>query len=421
MRKVLTSAAAVALIGASSYADLQNVEVGGDIRIRGNSFFDNFSETLDNSQFTEQRTSLNITADFSDDVSAFIEIDAYNLWGDSTRDGITTGASGGGGTGLGEVSLYQGYITLDQAFGRNVTTKIGRQEVMLGSEWLVGNNDTAGLYTGLSFDGITSEFFTGNDAHALHFLNLKVAETDIGVFAEDTDTDLRALYYTYTGREDLVADLYVMYVRTGLAGSDNFELFTYGGRIAGDWNAFDYEAELALQSGDTGAAAGVEDTDGWGANLEVGYTFDTNLAPRVFLGAAFFSGPDDDETGFNRLFSDWEYSEFLSNADLSNALIIRGGASVQATEKIGLTGVISIFEEDEEDAGVFAPTGALGFGVADEDELGMEFGLYATYAYSEDVAMEVGAAYFINGDEIEDAFADDEDPIYVYGEISLSF
>lgn len=40
MRKYLTTAIAIALMSGVSNADLQNVEIGGDIRIRGNSYFD---------------------------------------------------------------------------------------------------------------------------------------------------------------------------------------------------------------------------------------------------------------------------------------------------------------------------------------------------------------------------------------------
>jgi len=423
MRKILTTAAAVALVGATSYADLQNVEVGGSIRIRGNSFFGGSGTLLDGdkaNQFTEQRTALTVKADFSDDVSAFIELDAFNIWGDSPRDFIANGTNflnGGGFTGNGEVSLYQGYIELDQAFGRNINTKIGRQEVQFGSEWLIGNNDTAGIYTGLSFDGIVSELFTANDAHSLSIINLKVLEGDIGTGANDRDADLRGLYYTYSGREDMVIDAYALHVRIGLpGGGDNTDILTLGARIAGDWNAVDYELEIAHQSGDTGAAAGVTDADGIAGNLEVGYTFDSNYAPRVFIGAAFFEGPDSSDSGFNRLWSDWEYSEFLSNANLDNALILRLGGSLQATEKIELSGVVSMFEQDEESAA--APLRA---GDTSEDELGLEVGLYATYAYSEDVAIEVGYAHFFTGDVYEGTGVNEDDADYVYAEISVSF
>jgi hypothetical protein len=106
---------------------------------------------------------------------------------------------------------------------------------------------------------------------------------------------------------------------------------------------------------------------------------------------------------------------------MSNVLILRAGVSANATEKIGVSAVISTFELDEElaVAGNYNNVTAIS---ANDDDLGTEIGLYATYQYSEDVALEVGAAQFLNGDAIDDGNTpNEEDPTYVYAEISLSF
>ncbi|MFP6616291.1 MAG: hypothetical protein VCB26_07800, partial [Candidatus Hydrogenedentota bacterium] len=56
----------------------------------------------------------------------------------------------------------------------------------------------------------------------------------------------------------------------------------------------------------------------------------------------------------------------------------------------------------------------------DEDLLGHELGFYLTYAYSEDVAMEFGAAHFFPEEDYWGAAADD-DANYLSAEISISF
>ncbi|MFP6581078.1 MAG: alginate export family protein [Candidatus Hydrogenedentota bacterium] len=409
MRKIMTMAVAVALVGATSYADLQNVEVGGSIRIRGNSYInpgaDDANET---SAYTEQRTTVNLSSDFSDDDSTFIEFDNYGNWGDDTRDivGGDTGASGNS-----QANIYQAYVELGQVFDRDASIRIGRQEVQLGSEFLIGNNDTAGQFTGLSFDGITSRYNFGTSFNVT-LLNLKVVEGNNAAFG-DTDINLRGIYGSYTGIEDLVIDGYVLQLRTGNLGAsltENGDFYTYGARVAGNAGGFDYEVEVALQDGDMGSTTGPSglDAEGMAVNAEVGYTFDTNVQPRIFLGYTLLEGPDGSDAGFNRLFSDWEYSEFLGNTDITNMNIYRIGFSIQATEKIGLSVVETLFELDEDIGG--------------EDEVGSEFGLYATYAYSEDVSVEVGYAHFFNGDLIEDGVGTtEEDPDYLYAEISISF
>jgi hypothetical protein len=403
MRKFLTTAMAVALASATSYADLQNIEVNGGIRLRGSSYSGGDGPGDRATQFTEQRTNLGWTADFTDEVSAVIEMDSYNIWGDDGRGDVVGGPGTGGG--LGEVSLYQAYIELGEAWGTALDIKVGRQEVILGSEFLVGNNSTGSYFPQNSFDGITAVY--NQDTYNVTFLMLKVAEADAALGATglgvDLDTDLYGIYGSYTGLENNVIDGYWLYVRTGLPG-DNSELHTIGARIAGSANRFDYEGEIAVQTGDTGTAG--SDFDGLAINTELGYTFDTDLQPRIFGGITLFTGSDGGDIGFNRLFSDWEYSEFISNGDLTNAQILRLGFSLQATEKIGLSAVIAHFELDE-DAG-FAT-----------DDIGDEFGLYATYQYSDDVALEFGYAHFFVEEDLFGAGADDFD--YVYAEMSISF
>lgn len=424
MRKAIISAAAIAMIGATSYADLQNVEVGGSLRIRGNSYLGNFTDgDGNNAQFTEQRTALGVTADFSDEVSAVIEFDSYGAWGDDTRAGLN--APGAGET-SNDVALYQAYIKLGSAWDTGWDIKIGRQEVMFGSEWLVGNKSTASFFNQMAFDGITGVYTADN--YNVTLLSLKLAEVDGGTFAlTDADSDMHGVYVSYTGREDMVIDGYVFYNRIGLPGNDdNFELFTIGARAAGNYGAWDYEVELAYQTGDSGFDNGAGDdidNEGLGGNLEVGYTFDSNWSPRVYGGIAYFEGGDEDaeEVGFNRLYSDWEYSEFLSNADLNNAIVYRAGVSAEATEKIGVLLALSMFQLEEDEAALTAGGPFPGFAGNDEDDLGWEVGLHATYQYSEDVAMEVGYAHFFNGDLIEDLVVDDSDPDYLYAEVSLSF
>lgn len=394
MRKYLTTAMAIALMSGVSYADLQNVEVNGSLRMRANSLQSvGFDENNSNSSWTEQRTTLGVAADFSEEVSANITLDNYGVWGDL-------------GSSDTDVELHEAYITLGNAIAE-FDLKIGRQELELGDEFLVGNNSTASGYDHFSYDGIVATRST--DAFDITLLNLKLDEED-GFDADevDEDTDLRGVYVTYNGIENHTIDGYVLQLRTGQPGADNDELLTLGARAYGAFGgAFDYEVEFATQSGDM--ANDTVDYEGDAFTAELGYTFDSNLQPRVYVGVASFSGADDaDEAAFNRMFSDHEYSEFLDEGNMTNVLVIRAGVGADVSEKVHLSAVVTQLELDEE--------------ILDEDEVGTEIGLYANYQYSEDVAVELGLATFLNGDYIEETVGDDEDdPIYVYAEISLAF
>ena len=477
-------AACIVAMAVPAFAELQNVEVGGSIRIRGNYYSPEavsqprprvtnpfagaflFDDTGHSAAFVEQRTVVGVTADFTDDVSAVIELDSYEIWGTNFRDSYIFSANAPQSPFANDVDVYQGYIEMREAWGHPLTVKIGRQEILFGSEWLVGNNDTAAAFTGLSFDAITVNYAA--DAWNVTGFWSKLAET--GAIEEDGDTDFSGVYFSYTGLEDWVVDAYWLYIRDaaepvlttangGIAGGvgdtiedifgvDQYEdvttIHTFGLRGAGIFGQFDFEGEIAYQTGDArsvvagGLNAGLAgffnpdpasllgniygddsaEYDNFALNVELGYTFDTSYQPRIYLGAAFFEGEDNREDSFgdflrsllpfaeddasisfNRLFSDWEYSEFLSNTDLSNALVIRGGLEAQLSESVHGLLALSYFQVDEEST----TNGILGipfFGSDSDDELGWEIGLYLDYAYSEDLTFSFGYAHFFADDGV---------------------
>jgi hypothetical protein len=435
--KALTMAALALGVVSAAQAELQNVEVDGKIRIRGNYY--NFDSNLainggEDIAFVEQRTRLGVKADFTDDVTTYIEFDAYNNWGDSFRSNYITGIDTAGGA---DVNLYQAYIEVNNAWGLPIRTRIGRQEIALGSQWLVGVNDASSIYTGLSFDGFRTTYM--NDSFTVDFLSLKLSEAfrDFG----DEDVNMWGIYGSYIGLEDWQFDLYWLFLQedldrrlgtvnaTGVGGaiaggflpgnSLDTDIHTIGLRGAGTIGAFDLEAEVAYQFGDIERRnPGFRflrrnndlDYDAWAFNLEAGYTFDMTWTPRVYLGAAYFEGGDtnrnrtfgerlfgrrNNDLAFNRLFSNWEYSEFLENTDLSNVLIYRAGISAMPTEKISLLLAAAYFEADE------AINNRRGFFFnnrfndgRNSDDLGLEVGLYADYQYSEDLVFRAGYAHF---------------------------
>jgi len=492
MRGLTIAAAIAAILGisASAYAELQNVEVGGSLRIRysyytlggpddddrrffdptlrerfqflrdgslpainarTSSFFNrgilfpnNRSLTTflggtaggaftDELAFAEQRTRLSVKADFTDEVTAFIELDSYSEWGTDFRSNYITGADGPGGA---DVNIYQAYVEANEMWGTPLRLRIGRQEMSLGSEWLVGVNNASSFFWGLSFDAVRADYIT--DEFTVTAWASKLAET----FDEFTqgDVDFYGVYGSYLGLEDIVIDAYWMYVRDqeSLTAFD-VNIHTIGLRGAGTFNAFDFEAEVAYQFGeaeDEGIISLLDTTFDYGAfaaNLEAGYTFDMTVAPRIFIGYAYFGGPEDeddlfplfdsdeDDLGFNRLFSNWEYTEFFANTDESNLHIIRGGVNASPTESIDVSLVAAYFMSAE-DRSVNRILPWRDFEA--ESDIGLEVGLYADYAYTEDLIFRAGFAHFFPFDGIEDGnaivfnglgrYIDDEEDGYNY-------
>ncbi|MCK5863220.1 MAG: alginate export family protein [Candidatus Hydrogenedentes bacterium] len=408
----------VALVSVTAVAELQSVQVGGQIRIRGN--YMNL-DSLGASSFVEQRSSVNVLADFTQDVSMFIELDNYNAWGYTNPDIPFTswylcGNDFRGGTN--DIYMYQAYIEVRNMWDSRVTMRVGRQEISLGNEFLIGVNDVSSLFYGRPFDALRLTY--GNDEFSVDAIAVKLTE-NFGDFGKE-DADLYILYSSYMGIENVVLDAYWMYVRDddGVVGqvlldAGDIDLHTLGLRGAGTIGAFDFEVEAAYQLGNVedvrnpwfrlfDRRADV-DIDEFAVNAELGYTFDTSMQPRIFAHFAYFGGgnPDDswwsnDRTlPFSRMYSNVQYSEFLddwtgSNGALSNVFVYGLGVQAQMSETVGMKLVASYLEADE----------ALNR-CNDDTTLGWEIGLYGDYAYSEDLIFRVGYAHFFGDDGLEAA------------------
>ncbi len=517
-KRILFLTLLAGLLPLPAIAELQNVEIGGKLQIRGNwytnylaspdgarlrwpgnwlagraigssdgSIWSAFSWDKDSnsSRDVNQRTRLSAKADFTGEVTGLIEFDSYDTWGEDFRSNHITGADFRQNSAADDVSVYQAYIEARELGGLPLTLKVGRQEVLLGSGWLIGTNDTGSIFTGLSFDAVALVYAQD----PVQIVGFWAKGYDGGLAEEDGDVDLYGVYGTYTGLENQAFDAYWILGRDarsvndtnfswvgetveGFLGLDDYNvtnLHTVGLRGSGKIGAFDYEAEAAYQFGDASQEGslfklgfyGDDDAsfDALGANLELGYTFDTAWSPRLFLGGAYFSGEDNRSTSFwdqfnpfrepkasvsfDRLFSNWGYSEFLDFTELSNIYVLRSGVVAKPTEALTLKLLLSYFNTVEPfEAPVTFNLGGYQIPIApglgwwtkeNPSDLGWEAEVIANYQYTEDLSFEVGWAHLFVGDGLASgafnsnnglAFtggsgSDDSD--YLYAETKLKF
>ncbi|HOZ48869.1 MAG TPA: alginate export family protein [Candidatus Hydrogenedentes bacterium] len=505
------------VIAVSPSAEMANIEVGGEITIEGD-WWTNTNErgsdvrwaarhlfkrpvgwgsditswlALDEGNdwsAVTQYTKLHVKADFTDDVTAFIEFDSLDVWGEDFRSNYVTGVDASARS-VDDVEIYQAYVESAALFGTPLALRIGRQELVFGSAWLLGSNVEAPIpwAWGLSYDGLRLTY--AGDAYSVDAWGMKLEENS--PLEQDGDIDFYGLYGSYTGYEALGLDAYALWVRDGRRvsdtalslqsewledrfGLDDYDvtnLYTVGVRAFGESGGFDYEAEVAYQWGDAGQVGAIfapagfpygdddADFDAWACNLQVGYSFETRWNPRPHAGLAFFEGEDNRDlsfvewlnpfyvprasVSFNRLFSDWCYSMFLDASELSNLAVVYAGVEAAPTDKLTLGLVLSYFEADEPfDAPAHVRLGPHRILLAttrpfwtetNDDELGWELGLDATYAYSEDLEFGAGWYHFFPEDGAEEGSfissngldfvggTDDDQADYLYGYVTLFF
>jgi len=401
--------------------------------------------------------------------------------------------------------LYQSYIEANEIGGMPLRVRVGRQELKLGSGWLVGTNDAGSIFRGLSFDGVRATYAT--DQFSVDAIAAKLAEN---AAEEDGDTDMYAVYGSYLGIENITLDAYWIMVRDARAikatnygfigqwvedvlGVDDYnttELHTVGLRGAGTYGALDFEAEVAYQFGNVdqtnalfagqgiGSLFGLlpvspygpeNDTTGnLAANLQVGYTFDMDLKPRVFVGGAYFGGEDNRDLNFwqwlgaevwptwhaksslsfNRLFSDWQYSNFVdfANQDCSNLWLAYAGVSVMPVENLTIQVSGAHVEALNAFDSPWASFWFLGRRIAllqnwsfltktNSTDMCWDASLKVTYNYSADLAVEAGYSHMFVDKGAQDgnfvlnngltfvggANKKADDPDYFYVETKLSF
>ena len=413
MRKLLVLSVGVVLMGMSvaGYAELQNVTVGGQLEMRGRYHHSTFTTGLAPEvrvpagwlrgrstggnvvsivdwddrgtewTFAESAISLNVGADFSDNVSSFIEFYSYDIWGEDFRSNYVTGADGRGNT-ADDIEVLQAYIQADEVFGYPLRVRIGRQTMKFGKGWLVDDKTSPTQRQG--FDAIRLTYNPTDDIE-IDAWWAKLADTSPA--EKDGDVDFYGIHGTYSGIEAVKLSAYWMFVRDArgiapetnrgfigewleeMVGVDDYDptqLHAIGMRAWGNYASFDYDLELTYQFGEAGRYGSMmrpvgfgygdndADFDNFGMDVELGYNFDVKYSPRVFIGGAWLQGEDNRDitfgewlgsyvnpfyqgqasVNFNRMFSNINYCPaYQDNAWLSNFKQVRIGASIKPTDK----------------------------------------------------------------------------------------
>jgi len=444
MKYLGTLVICVLLIGltASAFAELRSAEINGSVRVRGiwvgAPGFDDGNNDVD---AVQQRTRLGVEATFTDDVSAFIELQMSNTWGDDTaREGAAGGsvfseASAnrtqaqyldayfnesygitGGSSASEDVNVYQAYIQADDMLDYPVSMRVGRQEMSYGTELLIGDRDF--FQNGLSFDAVKLMYEDGDLAVDLWWSKL----VELGTQQSDADTDFYGIYGTYRGVEDMIVDAYLLLVRQG-ATPETDNQYTIGGRAAGALpdTGIDYNIEVARQFGEDGAG---DDYEGWLLDLLLEYAIEAEYDPAVFAGYTFSTGDgsntDSDSEAFTFPFTDnharWGYSDVFG---LGNMNVIKVGGSMRPTDKLTVIGQALWFiaHQDEDIPGA---RGLYDSG-SNDDSVAQEIDISLVYDYTEDLQFEMTYGHIFADDWIDDALPEDDDIDLLYAQTAVSF
>lgn len=202
--------------------------------------------------------------------------------------------------------------------GKSVYVRVGRQEMLFGSQRLVSTLDWAN--TRRTFQGV-SAFRKGEDWDVTAFWVRPVIPNANELDSWDEKQNFAGAWLTYRPEKGQTVDFYYLYLdnQNTLVQQDivraPFQAHTLGTRYVGDKNNFLWDGELALQLGDRGR----ESIFAGMATAGAGYHFEQlPMNPTFWLYYDYASGDSDPNSGnyntFNQLFPFGHY--YLGWADL---------------------------------------------------------------------------------------------------------
>lgn len=484
------------------FGELTSVELGGKIEIYG-LYYHKFIEPSDaerippsvlrgrsigptgtvsiyrtgdgstSTSYVEQRTRLHTRAQFTDNISAFIELDSIDHWGEDFRSKSYASGYDERSNSIDDVELFQAYVQLNDIYDvSGLKLTIGRQAIDLGSGWLVGSDPGPNPLVGLSFDAIRLQY--EQEKYVLDLFYGKIFE-GYGSINHD-DIDFWSVYFTINELlEGANLDVYYFLLRddtpipepevdlplaqrliVDLFGVNDYDptyIHTLGVRLFGEYRDFDYEFEVAYQWGKSsrlgsmfvpiGGKYGDMDAD-WSlpaGHFEVGYTWsEAKWTPRVYVGGCYYHGEDNRDVSFidwliepirgkaspsfNRLFTTYRHDSFIDLSGMSNFWKLNTGISVKPMEKIevGLDvaymEVVAPFDRPisvQIGDAIIYPLGYFPFITTESDsELGWQTLLSLSYNYSDDLTFSIGWSHFFIGKGLaQGAFLDNYGTAFV--------
>ncbi|GAB6075836.1 alginate export family protein [Desulfurobacterium crinifex] len=462
MRKALKVATLMGLAAAlivpatpSKAADMEmgstKITISGQLRERLHWYANQIGDDNGERLLGSYRARIQIKAQLSDGVTAVFTPQAVGYWGENLQ-GVFLGEQSGnpamtpvgravsGNTN--DVMMHEAYMLLSNPFGiENVIVKLGRQEVNLGNQRLVGS--VGWSQAGRSLDGILVGYVAGDYGLAGFFygkLNDNVGRFDAWVMptadnADGLDIDLYVATWQGNfkpfgiGGTYEITDIYVNPRGTGLTARNVNTLY---GRVT---PAFDTEfakiklnIEGATQSGD----AGQNDLSGYFFSVGAGADFtDVAWKPGVFVGYDYYSGDSDDQGDIDSFWSVLPTAhKWLGHADLVwlgnlykfNAAIATRSPGVEdlylklhakPLDKVGVALDFHYFQAAEDYAigtGVVPkPTPA---GTKTSDDVGWETDLAVKYKYSKNLCLTLGWDHFDPDKDFANTYfaTNDDDP-----------
>ena len=273
-----------------------DITASGEVRVRceyNNNTDESFNKDDATVHQTLMRTRLNINAEINDNASIFMQFQDSRRFGDPESGDVGD---------HGDVYLHQGYITVNQLWNNGIGVKIGRFEVKTGNERVLGAVGWSNV--GRVWDG--TQFFCNSDN--IDFTGYWLRPRDDFNEVENSDFDIFGIS---ANLKTINLELFGFYLKDAVkpipadSSINRVEGMVFGLYHFREHNQFDFTLNAVYQTGKY--ALGSEyDVAAYLITFEAGYSFDSNMNPRLAAGIDLASGDDE--------FADDKYSAYYEYA-----------------------------------------------------------------------------------------------------------
>ncbi len=418
-------------------AEVQNIRVSGDIRIRGyyvnNLNLTDSGKTVPPETFTDpatgevtevsksandrdfflaQRSRVTVEADLEEQVLAVVTVNGIGTWGSEPELSSALPR-----TQDFEVTLSEAYVQMQEMFYSPVTLKLGRQYLNYGRGLILSSKEYE-----LRYDAARVVYdqypFTVDLVYAALVEGLQ-SIFDRALVGSDSDMFFANLRFEPDNSLLQDAEMYVGYMDQGTGASPGIV------GLRGDilpqeaWTAW---GEVAYEFGDADQGG---DLRAWMFDLGTEYIMSQSaLEPKLTLGYTYAQGDRDVERMFVP-WGDYEIWGYVFSPQLSNIHILKAAAEVLPVENLSLGLDIYYYLQDDPVAMVMGSPYKQNGGVnavtnGDDRQLGAEFDFVVGYDYSQDVRTQFYVGAFFPDDAYSGSSGDDE-AIEVRGEVQVNF
>jgi alginate export protein len=238
--------------------------------------------------------------------------------------------------------------------------RVGRFGMSLGSGRLVATRAAPNIP--FKFDGFEA-LYQSSLWQATAFLTRPVKEEPEKFDSDDRSIAFWGAYLThwFDSFRTVGADLYYLGIEReqgAYASGDGHEYrHSFGTRIFGETNGWDWNGEAVVQVGRFGHASILA----WTASLDAGYTLETTLQPRLGLKVDVASGDTNKRDGrqgtFDALFFKSGYFNDASLVRPSNVIDVHPNLAANLTKSVSLNGGVDVFWRYSKDDAIYGPPG----------------------------------------------------------------